>query len=130
MWKFWTVAAAAGGLLRYGIWVMAMHLFWHNGAFIAACVANGSGCLLFGAALGFKDVLPTSWFRIWTVGFCGSLTTFGDWLESSLRLLSEHGVWAFVGALFFSFLLGCALLWAGRVGVGKLRSAVMRQNRA
>ena len=81
---------------------------WHLNNSI---IVNLTGSLLIGLLLGASARRPFKLFL--GVGFCGSLTTFSNWMMECLQLIL-HGSWLDAIAVIFSTLI--AALFCASIG--------------
>ena len=104
---------AAGGfvgtLLRYGIFV-GIKKTYHEYFDLATLIANYVGCFFAGLVIPIetKEQWQKYLMTLFSVGFCGSLTTFSGYTSYSLSSLENHHVLSGLGEVLFS-LLGCFL---------------------
>ena len=86
-WLLVSIGGAAGALLRYKISLrmaaVSQRYPW------ATFAINISGSILLGALTGWRDQLPSLWYLLLGVGFCGAYTTFSTFTVEVLQLLQQ-----------------------------------------
>ncbi len=114
MWQniiFVGLGSIVGGVSRYFISEWSRHLFPSSfpwGTFIV----NIAGCFLLGLLSVFFTSHPAPVYRLFfTVGFCGSFTTFSTFSFENLQLLSNKAYGLFSLNIGLSLILG--ILFAG-----------------
>ena len=114
MWQniiFVGLGSIVGGVSRDFISEWSRHLFPSSfpwGTFIV----NIAGCFLLGLLSGFFTSHPAPVYRLFfTVGFCGSFTTFSTFSFENLQLLSNKAYGLFSLNIGLSLILG--ILFAG-----------------
>lgn len=82
---------------------------------MAIILVNVVGCFIMGlfTAWGLKKFISATWLPFLTTGFCGGLTTFSEFADSSYQIITAGH---FLGVLIYilaTMLLGMGALWLG-----------------
>ena len=117
------LGGAAGGLLRVWLsrsfasgtvsWPWAIFAINVTGSFALACLATW-----------FRERPPESAFHhpLWTIGFCGTYTTFSTMQLEILVLLDHDRYGLSAGYAFTSILAGYLAIWIGSMLVRRERA--------
>jgi fluoride exporter len=118
------LGGAAGGLLRVWLsrsfasgatdWPWAIFAINVSGSFTLACIATW-----------FRERPPESRFHhpLWTIGFCGTYTTFSTMQLEILVLLNHNRYGLAAGYTLVSVLAGYLAIWIGTTLVRRERAS-------
>ena len=79
-------------------------------------IANLLGCFLIGLALGWSiknSEVNSSFLILFTVGFCGGVTTFSSFSQESLTLINNNQLFYFFSYLLLSITIGILSVYIG-----------------
>ncbi|MCG0573053.1 putative fluoride ion transporter CrcB [Lactiplantibacillus plantarum] len=96
----------------------------------AIILANVIGCFIMGlfTAWGLKKFISATWLPFLTTGFCGGLTTFSEFADSSYQILIASYTFGALVYILATMLLGLGALWLGMYCVeGKQLKNVYRK---
>lgn len=81
----------------------------------AIILVNVVGCFLMGlfTAWGLKKFISATWLPFLTTGFCGGLTTFSEFADSSYQIMAVSHPLGALTYILATMLLGLGALWLG-----------------
>ncbi len=110
------VGGGFGSIIRYAIGIIIKPITPHFP--YATLIANSLGCLLLGLILGFvtaKTSISNTHYTLFTVGFCGGLTTFSSFTLENMRFLEQGQFLQFLLYSLGTFTVGILFIYMGMV---------------